>query len=717
MHITNVRPGRRSAVALLLLLVVTAGARGDFEETEYRLKTAGVPDDLRPRIHAAIGRGAEWLARQQKPDGSFRPDTRGAKPHDSAGVVPGLTALCSLALAHAGTADSTAAAEKGLRYLLPGESRVKEDVYGDTYTAGLSAMLIRALGRNTDVGQEISRRVANGIGPKHGWWGYGGQRADSGENLSTAQFGALAVWAGGATDDPGVDSAWLRHVKSLVASQADSGGWEYFPPKANGKPPTEARSHIRLLHPGYPLGTCMGLANLTLARVGASRAIDADADLASAVGEAFERGRARLDVDGAVILELLRGERTSDDPTLFQFYELYALEKACVFADLESVGDRRWYTEAADVLVDLQETSGRWAPVPGQVEGELTRSAFALLVLLRGSEVYRPNTPRGVKSPPAITPSDRDAHPGAAVDPPAPPRAPRIPITDARDLLDVLAIQLGRKSAGNAEIVAAVDLVVDAYVVLAPDPRRADEDDDAYEARAARELEAWRVAAEGLLLKAFALSQPHRKSGDNLRADVVVAAARALGRTHVRVAPSMRATIDAAWIGKRERAVAEEEWRAAVDALSALGGIESAGWMIEELVVVKPKVPYAAVAAAMDGLRRFPRLPGKLRFELARKLVRLFAPFEPRARDLSIIQDTRLSMELRLAPLNAWRLLGPPMVRLFRHVGSEATNVGREGGPDGRLPEWGGPLWNGAIQYLNAWLNDHEDLRRTPWDR
>lgn len=712
----GMRVSRFGVVLLIAVALAGAPARADSDETEYRLKTAGVPSDLRVRIHAAIEKGAAWLARQQKPDGSFRPDLRVREPRDPEGQIPGLTALCSLALAHAATPDSTAAARKGLGYLLPGTSRVRSGVYDDTYTAGLTAMLIRSLGESRDVGQEIARRVARSKGRDDGWWAYGGTRTAVGANLSTSQFGALALWAGATDTDESVSRAWSAHLRSLLEQQMTAGGWYYNPLPRSQLPLEGTPNPFSPFHPGYPCGTCMGFANLSLARAGAADALAADVTLATATEAAVARGRARLDVDGAVILELLRGERTADDPWSNLTYELYALEKACVFADVETVGGRRWYIDAADVLVDLQEPSGRWTPVPRQLEGELVRSAFALLVLLRGSEVYRPNSPRDVNAPPVITPSDRDAPPAAVVAP-APPREIRIAVTDARDLIDVLEMQLGRKSAESAELVAAIDLVADAYVALAPDPRRADEDERAYADRSATELEAWRVAAEELLLRAFALVQPQRKSGENLRADVVVAAARALGRTHPRVAPRMRAMIDAQWKGKREREVADSEWLAAVDALTALRGPETATWMIDELVVVSPKVPYAAVAAAMDGLRHFPRLPGKARFELARKLVKLFAPFEPRARDLSVIQDTRLSMELRMAHLEAWRLLGPPMVRLFRHVGADATNAAREGGPDGRLPGWTGPLWNGAIQHLNAWLNDHEVLKRTPWDR
>ena len=73
-------------------------------------------------------------------------------------------------------------------------------------------------------------------------------------------------------------------------------------------------------------------------------------------------------------------------------YGYYALEKACIFANVETVGSRKWYESGARVLLRDQLANGGWgkgrmmfggsAAGDGE-ETDLISTSFALLFLLR----------------------------------------------------------------------------------------------------------------------------------------------------------------------------------------------------------------------------------------------------------------------------------------------------------------------------------------------
>ena len=682
-----------AAAALACVLVTSARpARPDAEETEYRLKTAGVPEALRLRIHAAIRKASDFLARRQRPDGSFalpavqQPGLAGFGTSD----VPGYTALCSLALAHAGTTSSRDAAARGIANLLPGTDRVKADVYQSTYTAGLTAMLLRAMRREPAVGLEIARRFAKGVGRTNAGWGYVPAVPDSTLNLSTAQFGALGMWAG----DPALQvvdrAAWRGHLEMLVDRQAKDGAWSYTLARAGkDRLPRGVGYDAR---PFYPSGAFMGLANLVLARAGAGTTVYEVPGFVDRCDAALDLALGALDREGPRLLEILRGERTTDPCGYFPMYDLYALEKACVFTGREHVGGRAWYVTGAEWLVDVQEADGGFGTA--NCEPELVRTSFALLFLLRGSEVYRVDTPRDVDAPPATTgvPAPRPSPPGApaaAPDGPRPAR-PAFPLSLARQLLEDLDAMLADRGASDAVLAATIGLVDDAYAALAPDTPAAD-------------AAAWRGAAEKLLLRALALDDRSRGQGAaGPRTAVHVRAAAALGRTDARVAAEMRRILERVWLAPRRADVSREAWAAAFDALAALGGAESAAWLCETvLTMAAGTVPDEAQTAALEALRRFAPLPGRLRRDIALRVVTLYASMESHA------QDPALTLEARAAAMERWGRLSGPAVRLVRHLAEDPAT--------GAIPGWSPAMWSWKLADFRRWLDDHEDVARSPW--
>lgn len=409
--------------AVVLGALGAADARGDHEETEARLKAAGVDGALRGRIHRSIDRGVAYLAAQQQPDGSFRPPR--SPGGTASGGVRGVTLLCALALRHAGRPAAEEPVQRALAQLLPWLEESSRTGTGlSVYDAGLALLLLQAVGRPQPEAPRIAALLARGLDARTGWWGYGAPRAGTAgpyqantPNLSTAQFAGLGLWAARRMGHDTDVRVWQVHAEALLASQTTHGSWPYGPTGTSGS--WEGLSPPR---DGYFTGTCMGVANLLLARQALRSATPTSTDLLARVDAAISRALESLGADGITYLrDPLAGElyfngdklsqhapdRTDARPSGFgAYYSLYALEKACLFADLETLsapgraGKVPWYARAAAWLVARQRDDGGWPPATesgatGQ-PSDVIESALALLVLLRSPQTAHPTTPRDV---------------------------------------------------------------------------------------------------------------------------------------------------------------------------------------------------------------------------------------------------------------------------------------------------------------------------------
>jgi hypothetical protein len=427
---------RLGAVALLVLLTVVGAVRADHDETEARLKSAGVSDRLRAKIHKSIDRAVTYLAGEQLPDGSFEKQSN----------ITGVTLLATLALRHAGRPATHAPVAKAVAFLFDGKSPDVDAKRLGVYEAGLALLLLQAVGRPEPEAPAIASALVLGLDEETRWWGYDtpgaphpGSAASPGgfrtrdPNLSTTQFAALGLWAARRMGVKVPPTVWRLHAQALIESQGDTGSWSYAVKREGGKlRPADDRK-------GYFTGTCMGLANLLLARAALRAEAPADALLAP------------LDRSTAAALDSLRsyapgfledpraGEPSQlgnplgtrvrlplhDAPGIGPFYSLYALEKACLFADLESFapveppgeGDKKpgrgkgpkvtWYTATAEWLIAEQNADGGWG-----IEGRgsnVVDSALALLILVRSPSTSHPTAPREIDAKPrgAVTPAEK----------------------------------------------------------------------------------------------------------------------------------------------------------------------------------------------------------------------------------------------------------------------------------------------------------------------
>ncbi len=411
---------RATPIAFFLLLAALAGSptsvRADTEETERRLKSVGIDDALRADVHRAIDRAVAWFAAKQISDGSFLDPGAWA---GGWGSRTALTTISALAVRHAGTPAAREVTDKAMRFLFV-RQKPRDEAVNFVYTAGLASMLLMADGSYPKIHETIGKGIASAIDARTGWFGYCGRldgfivpSVPDFVQLSTTQFAALGLWAAARRGFEAPRDLWVRHAKGLVATQTKAGSWAYVPNPAL---------------PGYSTGTFMGMANLLLCEEHLGD-LSGEPELAKGLLAAKTIGLGALRRDAAAILESLAAGRDgswSYEGERWSYYGLYALEKAAVFAGIERIGDVGWYEQGARGLLAMQEKDGgfgigsyRSNETRFPARSDVLSSAFALLFLLRSSEVYRPETPSPVDAP-----KDRPVTPT-----PQPPSAPRPPPT------------------------------------------------------------------------------------------------------------------------------------------------------------------------------------------------------------------------------------------------------------------------------------------------
>jgi hypothetical protein len=370
--------------------------RADSDETEERLKASGIDDALRIGIQRAIGRGVEFLVKRQRSDATFH-DACDTKKYLET-QTEGVTLLCALALRHAGSTAAATPVQHVVDWAFSDDRARQPRIEIDVYAASLGVMLLASVPGHEKAARRLVDVLVRGLRPRTSWWDYDTTWKDSPpsedyQNLSTSQFAVLGLYAAMCKGVAVPVDVWKAHAVSLCARQLASGSWSYLSAAARMRRPDGS---VEELSPtGSPTMTAIGVGSLLIAKIALERERDPISRLATPIDQALTRGRAALLRDGIAILD---ETKVPDQPEVAPgngiYYDLFTLERACVFGDIERIVDRPWFAEVARWLIAAQRKDGSWAPT-GSTQaavGSEVDTALALLVLERSVSYFRPTT-------------------------------------------------------------------------------------------------------------------------------------------------------------------------------------------------------------------------------------------------------------------------------------------------------------------------------------
>lgn len=307
------------------------------------------------QVQEALDRGVDYLKGQQRADGSWP---------EWLGYNGGVTALCTLALLHAGEAPDSPVVQKALAWL----RRIELE---KTYVVSLQTMVFCKAEPKKDL-LLISRNVKwlqkNQVfdGPRKGAWAYPGQ---AGGDNSNSQFALLALYEAERAGVEVDDKTWRLARAYWEEGQLPGGGWGYY----KGLPPTGSM-------------TCAGIASMVIT-----------SDMVFASGAEAEGGRIRCCIDRQSsdneiqrgLQWLARNFSVSGNPgargQTWMLYYLYGVERVGRLTAHRFIGEHDWYREGADVLVRSQDQlSGYWKGVGHAEDNPHIATSFALLFLSKG---------------------------------------------------------------------------------------------------------------------------------------------------------------------------------------------------------------------------------------------------------------------------------------------------------------------------------------------
>ncbi len=325
---------RRTLPILMLGLILTAPP------------PAAVAQPDGAAVDRAVERGTRFLRRMQTAGGSWR---------ETSNKTGGETALATLALLQAGESPRSRAIRSALAFLEQVRNR-------HTYVVGLKAMVFAAADPQAyrDQIREAARWLAQAQ-TRSGLWGY--QLGDEAWDHSNTQYALLGLHAAAEAGVRVPAGVWQRARAAVIRSQADDGGWRY---RSTGE--------------SYGSMTAANVSNLVI--LGSTVALP--------VESGFENGRARrcgVYRANRPLLEgfawLSRHFAADENPrrgASFQFYWLYAVERAGILSGRQYFGRHDWYRAGVRELVRRQNGDGSW----GSRSARLTDTAFAVLFLAKG---------------------------------------------------------------------------------------------------------------------------------------------------------------------------------------------------------------------------------------------------------------------------------------------------------------------------------------------
>lgn len=305
------------------------------------------------RVLSSIDRAISFLKRQQQENGSWE---------DPVGYPGGITALCTLALLHAGLDNSDPSVAKAVEHL----RKVKAN---KTYVVALQTMVF-CLAEPKQDRLRIQRnvqwleRAQVSKGKQAGGWGYD-QEDDLSADQSNAQFAVLALFEAQVAGAKVQPQTWQAARKYWRKSQNEDGSWQY---------PSESPSGSI---------TCAGVGSLIMCDLALGQG-DAKVDgdkinccLPHAKDDAIERGLVWLSRNFSI--------RRNPGGKQWHFYYLYALERVGRLSANRFIGQHDWYREGTAYLVNTQgDPSNSWSGFGIESNYEQISTSFALLFLSKG---------------------------------------------------------------------------------------------------------------------------------------------------------------------------------------------------------------------------------------------------------------------------------------------------------------------------------------------
>ena len=367
----------------------------------------------REAVHAAIRKGAEWLKKARERGGAWV-DNGGSFARE---FPVGTTALCVMALMHAGVPREDPAVRDGLALVLKSN-------FAKVYDVGASLMAVEAkylpleqYEEVVELSEEKARKaIAEKMTPadkawvqkavdwllskqtKDGTWGYPDmtERYYDHSNTQYALLGLKSAARCGAKIPPRV---WRQIAEHWIASQKPASG-----PKVELKltwtaddPGVEIRSeepvvpgawgyfvrpvdwaNIPVPDQGYGSMVCAGLTSLIIAQSELIRTKDLDENLKTRLEASKRSGLAWIQRQYSV-----RGcPPAAGFWSVFHLYYLYSLERVGVLYGIKEIAGHDWYLEGAVLLIRDQRTDGGWTSYD---EIPVVDTAFALLFLKKAT--------------------------------------------------------------------------------------------------------------------------------------------------------------------------------------------------------------------------------------------------------------------------------------------------------------------------------------------
>lgn len=340
-----------------LVFKINNGSGGwGFQMARY----AHIPQE---RVNASIDLGVQWLLKRQLIDGSW------GEEHGR--YRNGMTALAVYTLVKSGVSPRHPAVLEALAFLAESPTTM-------TYSAGCHLMALEAL-RDEDMLPWMEEVLGDLLSwqNRQGVWGY----PDGHPDLSCTQFAALGLRAAAQAGLDVPDRVWVDLAQGVIDYQLkrERVDTPTALEDAYGGKLSIAGFSYRSDHPKRATGSMSTAGIATLGICLEQLGDRCPASLRTTMERQIEYG----------LNWMIKNWSVSNNPHKGDWlhYYLYGMERVGAMLDIEEIGEREWYWDGAEFLVNQQASEGHnighWPDRHGRVE---SATCFALLFLKRASQ-------------------------------------------------------------------------------------------------------------------------------------------------------------------------------------------------------------------------------------------------------------------------------------------------------------------------------------------